>query len=159
MPQRVERKLMAIVPADVAGYSRLMGADEEGTLTRLKAYRHSLVDPTIAEHRGRIIKTTGDGLLAEFPSAVDAVRCAIEVQRGMIAGNVDLPAKTRFEFRMGINVGDMLGHIPLPAKIRPTVPGATSSSFSSTMRTDTPCSTRPAVVGASRKSAGPATLT
>jgi TolB-like protein/cytochrome c-type biogenesis protein CcmH/NrfG len=108
MPQRVERRLMAIVAADVAGYSRLMSADEEGTLARLKAYRHSLVDPTIAEHRGRIIKTTGDGLLAEFPSAVEAVRCAIEVQRGMSAGNIDLPAKARFEFRMGINVGDIM---------------------------------------------------
>jgi adenylate cyclase len=106
--QRVERRLMAIVAADVAGYSRLMSADEEGTLARLKAHRHTLVDPTIAEHRGRIIKTTGDGLLAEFPSAVDAVRCAIEVQRGMIAGNVDLPPKKRFEFRVGINVGDIM---------------------------------------------------
>src|SRR5712692_3225261 len=108
MPQRVERKLMAILAADVAGYSKLMGAEEEGTLARLKAHRHRLVDPKITKHRGRIIKTTGDGLLAEFPSAVDAVRCAVEMQRGMIAGNVDLPPKKRFEFRVGINVGDIM---------------------------------------------------
>src|SRR6266576_2935932 len=110
MPQRVERKLMAILAADVAGYSKLMGADEEGTLARLKAHRHRLVDPKITEHRGRIIKTTGDGLLAEFPSAVDAVRCAVEVQRGMIAGNVDVPPKKKFKFRLGINVGDIMLH-------------------------------------------------
>ena len=110
MPQRVERKLMAILAADVAGYSKLMGADEEGTLARLKAHRHRLVDPKITKHRGRIIKTTGDGLLAEFPSAVDAVRCAVEVQRGMIAGNVDVPPKKKFKFRVGINVGDIMLH-------------------------------------------------
>src|SRR5712691_3744711 len=110
MPQRVERKLMAILAADVAGYSKLMGADEEGTLARLKAHRHRLVDPKITKHRGRIIKTTGDGLLAEFPSAVDAVRCAVEVQRGMIAGNVDVPPKKKFRFRVGINVGDIMLH-------------------------------------------------
>ena len=80
---RVERQLAAVLAADVAGYSRLMGADEEGTLARLKAVRKALVDPTIAAHRGRIVKTTGDGLLVEFASAVDAARCAIEVQRGM----------------------------------------------------------------------------
>src|SRR5437763_14349988 len=78
------RRLAAILAADVAGYSRLMGADEEGTLERLKAYRRQLVDPKIAEHRGRIVKTTGDGLLVEFASVVDAMRCAAEVQRGMI---------------------------------------------------------------------------
>src|SRR5260370_32855082 len=110
MPQRVERKLMAILAADVAGYSKLMGADEEGTLARLKAHRHRLVDPKITKHRGRISKTTGDGLLAEFPSAVDAVRCAVEVQRGMIAGNVDVPSKKKFKFRVGINVGDIMLH-------------------------------------------------
>jgi len=108
MPPRVERKLMAILAADVAGYSKLMGADEEGTLARLKAHRHRLVDPKITKHRGRIIKTTGDGLLAEFPSAVDAVRCAVEVQRGMIAGNIDVSPKKKFKFRVGINVGDIM---------------------------------------------------
>src|SRR5215470_1037685 len=79
---RAKRRLAAILAADVAGYSRLMGADEEGTLARLKDHRHDLLDPKIAEHRGRIVKTTGDGLLAEFASVVDALRCAIEVQRG-----------------------------------------------------------------------------
>jgi len=108
MPQRVERRLMAILAADVVGYSRLMCADEEGTLARLKTHRHRLVDPKITEHRGRIVKTTGDGLLAEFPSAVDALRCAVEVQRGMIAGNVDASQKKKIEFRVGINVSDIM---------------------------------------------------
>ncbi len=81
MKQPVERRLAAILAADVAGYSRLMGADEEGTLDRLKAHRRELVDPKIREHRGRIVKTTGDGMLVEFPSVVDAVRCAVEMQR------------------------------------------------------------------------------
>ena len=106
--ERVERRLTAILAADVAGYSRLMGADEEGTLTRLKAHRRELVDPKIAEHRGRIVKTTGDGLLVEFASVVDAVRCAVEVQREMADRNKDVPAEGRIEFRMGINVGDII---------------------------------------------------
>ena len=88
---RVERRLAAVLAADVAGYSRLMGADEEGTLVRLKAATRSLVDPTIAAHRGRIVKTTGDGMLVEFASAVDAARCAVEVQRGMAEQNADVP--------------------------------------------------------------------
>ena len=100
MKQPVERRLAAILAADVAGYSRLMGADEEGTLAALRAVRRELADPKIAEHRGRIVKTTGDGLLAEFASVVDAVRCAVEVQREMIAPNA---AARRIEFRMGIN--------------------------------------------------------
>src|SRR5215472_1955875 len=86
-PERVERRLAAILAADVAGYSRLMGADEEGTLARLKAHRRELIDAKIAEHRGRIVKTTGDGILIEFPSVVDAVRCAAEVQHGMAERN------------------------------------------------------------------------
>jgi adenylate cyclase len=106
--ERVERRLAAILAVDVAGYSRLMGADEEGTLAALRTVRRELGDPKIAEHRGRIVKTTGDGLLAEFASVVDAVRCAVEVQREMIAGNVAIPAERRIEFRMGINVGDIL---------------------------------------------------
>ena len=85
------RRLAAILAADVAGYSRLMGADEEGTHARLRAHLRELVDPKIEEHRGRIVKNTGDGLLAEFPSAVDAVRCAVEVQRGMVDREPDLP--------------------------------------------------------------------
>ena len=88
---RVERRLAAILAADVAGYSRLMGADEEGVLARLKAARKSLVEPTVAAHRGRIVKTTGDGMLVEFASAVDAARCAIEVQRGLAEQNAAVP--------------------------------------------------------------------
>jgi adenylate cyclase len=104
----VTRRLAAILAADVAGYSRLMGADEEGTLARLNAHRRALFDPKIAEHGGRIVKTTGDGLLAEFPSVVDAVRCAVEVQRGMAERNAAVPAAERIEFRIGINLGDVI---------------------------------------------------
>ena len=105
---RVERRLAAILAADVAGYSRLMGADEEGTLAALRAIRRELGDPKIAEHRGRIVKTTGDGLLVEFASFVDAVRCAVELQREMIARNTAVPAGLRIELRVGINVGDII---------------------------------------------------
>src|SRR3984893_15719235 len=100
--------LAAILAVDVAGYSRLMGEDEEGTLAALRAVRRELGDPKIAEHRGRIVKTTGDGLLAEFASVVDAVRCAVELQREMIGRNAAAPAERRIEFRMGINVGDII---------------------------------------------------
>src|SRR5215470_12355184 len=102
------RRLAAILAADVAGYSRLMGADEEGTLERLKALRHELVDPKIAEHRGRIVKTTGDGLLVEFPSVVDAVRCAVAVQRAATERETILPKDRRIEFRIGVNLGDIV---------------------------------------------------
>jgi adenylate cyclase len=102
------RRLAAILAADVAGYSRLMGADEEGTHAAMLAVRRELGDPKIREHRGRIVKTTGDGLLVEFASVVDAVRCAVEVQREMIARNTDVPVERRLEFRMGINVGDII---------------------------------------------------
>jgi adenylate cyclase len=105
---RVERRLTAIVAADVAGYSRLTGANEEGTLAQLKAHRRALVDPKISEHRGRIVKTTGDGMLVEFASAVDAVRCAVDIQRGMIERNAEVPQEKRIEFRIGINVGDII---------------------------------------------------
>jgi adenylate cyclase len=105
---RVDRRLAAILAGDIAGYSRLMGFDEEGTLRQLKAHRRELVDPKIAEHRGRIVKTTGDGMLVEFVSVVDAVRCAVEVMRGMIERNSDVPPDRRIEFRMGINVGDII---------------------------------------------------
>jgi adenylate cyclase len=94
--------------ADVAGYSRLMGADEEGTLAQLKAFRKTLVDPTIAKHRGRIVKTTGDGMLVEFASAVDAARCAVEVQRGIAGENTEVPQAKRIEFRIGIHLGDII---------------------------------------------------
>ena len=102
------RRLAAIIAADVAGYSRLMGADEEGTLEALKAIRRELSDPKVKEHRGRIVNTTGDGLLIEFSSVVDAVRCAVEVQHAMAERNVDVPPDRRIELRMGINLGDII---------------------------------------------------
>jgi TolB-like protein/class 3 adenylate cyclase len=106
--ERVERRLAAVLAADVAGYSRLMGSDEEGTLARPKAVRKSLVDPAIASHRGRIVKTTGDGMLVEFASAVDAARCGAEVQRGMAEQNATIEQDVRIEFRVGIHVGDII---------------------------------------------------
>jgi hypothetical protein len=102
------RRLAAILAADVAGYSRLMGADEEGTHERLKAHRRELVDPKISEHSGRIVKTTGDGILVEFPSVVDAVRCAAELQRAMIDREAAMPEDRRIRFRVGINLGDVI---------------------------------------------------
>ena len=99
--ERVERRLAAILAADVAGYSRLMSMDEEGTHERLKGHFRELIDPKITEHRGRIVKNTGDGLLAEFPSVVDAVRCAAEIQRGMVDRNAHVPEEKRITFRMG----------------------------------------------------------
>ena len=102
------RRLAAILAADVAGYSRLIGADESGTLERLKAVRRELLDPKIAEHRGRLVKTTGDGLLVEFASVVDALRCAVEVQREMTARDAGVPPDSRIEFRIGINMGDIV---------------------------------------------------
>ena len=104
----IVRRLTAILAADVAGYSRLMGADEEGTHERLKAHLRELVDPKIAEHRGRVVKNTGDGFLAEFQSVVDAVRCAVEMQRGMAERNQETPPERRIEFRIGINLGDVI---------------------------------------------------
>ena len=104
----VERRLAAVLAADVAGYSRLMGADEEGTLARLNAHRREFLEPTIAEHRGRIVKRTGDGILLEFGSAVDAIRCAIQTQRGMAQRNAAVPADRRIEIRIGIHVGDII---------------------------------------------------
>src|SRR5712691_3023491 len=106
--QRVERRLTAIFAGDVAGYSRLMGADEEGTLKRLNAHRREFLEPKIAEHRGRIVKRTGDGVLIEFGSAVDAARCAVEIQRGMAERNTETPADKRMELRVGIHVGDII---------------------------------------------------
>jgi len=106
--ERIERKLAAIVAANVAGFSRLMAADEESTVTRLKAHREALLDPKIAEHGGRIIKTAGDRMLVEFASVVDAVRCAVEIQRGMPERNADVPKEKRIDFRVGVNVGDVI---------------------------------------------------
>src|SRR5438270_236877 len=106
--QQAERQLAAVVAADIAGYSRLMGADEEGTLAQLKACRRDLIDPGIARRRGRIVKTTGDGMLIEFSSPVEAVRWAVDTQHGMIERNADVPDNQRIRFRVGINLGDVI---------------------------------------------------
>jgi adenylate cyclase len=103
------RRLAAILAADVAGYSRLIGADESGTLQALKTIRAELLDPAIAAHKGRLVKTTGDGLLLEFSSVVDALRCATEVQAHMAERYAAMPTDNRIEFRIGINVGDSRG--------------------------------------------------
>jgi adenylate cyclase len=102
------RKLAAILAADVVGYSRLAGSDEDRTLARLRALRSDLIDPTIAVHNGRVVKRTGDGSLVEFRSVVDAVRCAVEVQNGMVERNAGLPPERRIEFRVGIHLGDVV---------------------------------------------------
>src|SRR5215468_10771609 len=99
---RVERRLAAILAADVAGYSRLMGEDEEGTLAQLKAHRREVIDPKISEHKGRIVKTTGDGMLVEFASVVDALRCAMEIQTGMAERTTLSPSNRQIAFRIGI---------------------------------------------------------
>ena len=106
--ERVDRRLAAILAADVVGYSRLMGQDEAGTLRRLRDHRRELIDPKIAEHKGRIVKTTGDGILIEFPSVVEAVACAVAVQRGMVERNAPVPEDQRIVFRVGINLGDII---------------------------------------------------
>src|SRR6266436_810030 len=102
------RRLAAILAADVAGYSRLMGADEEGTHERLKAHLRQLVDHKVEEHHGHIVKNTGDGLLAEFASVVDAVRCAAEIQRAMVDRETEMAEDRRIKFRVGINLGDVI---------------------------------------------------
>src|SRR5690242_8973410 len=99
-----ERRLSAILAADVVGYSRLMGGDEDGTLRSLNDHRRELIDPAVASHRGRVVKTTGDGMMVEFASAVDAVRCAVDVQRGIAERNDPVPPERRIEYRIGINV-------------------------------------------------------
>ncbi|HEX2364408.1 MAG TPA: adenylate/guanylate cyclase domain-containing protein, partial [Bradyrhizobium sp.] len=104
----MKRQLLAILAADIAGYSRLMGAEEEGTLTRLKTCRRELIEPCIAKHHGRIVNTVGDGILIEFTSPVEAVRCGVEMQQGMIDHNASVPDKKRIEFRIGINLGDVI---------------------------------------------------
>src|SRR4030095_10995248 len=106
--ERLERRLTAILAADVAGYSRLMGMDEEGTLAALKKVRREVADPKIAEHRGRIVQTAGDSLLVEFYSVVDAMRCAVEMQREMARRNASMVKERRIEFRIGINLGDII---------------------------------------------------
>ena len=106
--ERVQRRLTAILAADVVGYSRLTRADETGTRARYNAHLNELIDPKIAEHRGRIVKTMGDGFLAEFSSVVDAVQCAAEVQREMPGRNAGVPDEKRIEFRIGVNLGDVI---------------------------------------------------
>jgi adenylate cyclase len=106
--KRVERRLAAILAADVVGYSRMMGTNEEGTLARLNAHRREFLDPKIAEHRGRVVKRTGDGVLVEFASVIDATLCAIEIQHGMTERNAAEPQDKRIELRIGINVGDII---------------------------------------------------
>jgi len=105
---RTERRLAAILAADMVGFSRLTRLDEEGTLARLRALRRDLIDPAISEHRGRLVKTIGDGLLVEFASVVDAVRCALRIQQGMAILNTDMRGERRIEFRIGINLGDVV---------------------------------------------------
>src|ERR671911_1821871 len=106
MAVKVERKLAAILAADVVGYGRLVGADEAGTIARLKALRKEFIEPLIAEYRGRVVKLMGDGALVEFASAVDAVECAAAIQSGIAERQVDLPEDRRIAFRLGINIGD-----------------------------------------------------
>jgi class 3 adenylate cyclase len=106
--ERTQRRLAAILAADVVGYSRLMGANEAGTLAALKAHREELIDSQIAEHGGRTVKLTGDGMLVEFPSAVNAVACAIEIQGKMHERNADVPDERQIEFRIGVNIGDII---------------------------------------------------
>jgi adenylate cyclase len=106
--KRAERRISAILAADIVGYSRLMGADDEGTLAQLKIHHSTLVEPKIKEYRGYIVRTTGDGLLVLFASVVEALRCAIEIQRGMVKRNARVPPERRIAFRMGINVGDVI---------------------------------------------------
>jgi len=130
------RRLAAILAADVAGYSRLMGADEEGTHERLKAHIGELLSPKIAEHRGRIVKNTGDGVLAEFTSVVDAVRGAVEIQREMIERNGNIPPEKRICFRIGINLGDVIAEaedifgdgVNVAARLEPSPSQAGSAS-------------------------------
>ena len=102
------RKIAAILAADIVGFSRLAGADEDGTLARLRALRSDLTDPAVAAHRGRVVKRTGDGLIVEFRSVVDAVRCAIEIQNGMVGRNAGVAADKRIEFRIGVHLGDVV---------------------------------------------------
>ena len=106
--RQVERQLVAILAADIAGYSRLMGADEEGTLAELRSCQTELIGPCITAHHGGIVKTTGDGMLVRFASPVEATRCAVEIQQGMTARNADLPDHKRLQFRIGINLGDVI---------------------------------------------------
>src|SRR5690348_8654768 len=107
-PDGPPRRLAVVLAADIVGYSRLMGADEEGTHARVKRYRRELIDPTIAEHHGRVVKNTGDGFLAMFDSPVEAVRCAIVIQQSMLARNTAFPRPQWILYRIGVNLGDVI---------------------------------------------------
>ncbi len=165
MREPVERRLAAILATDVAGYSRLMGADEEGTLAHLKAHRRQLVDPKIKEHRGRIVKTTGDGMLVEFPSVVDAVRCAVEIQRAMIDRNAEIPEDQRITFRIGVNLGDVIidgddiygDGVNIAARLEALAePGASASRGWCATRSATSSSTRSRTWGSRASRTSPA---
>jgi hypothetical protein len=154
------RRLTAILAADVVGYSRLMGADEEGTHKRLRAHLRELVDPKIKEHRGRVVKTTGDGLLAEFASVVDAVRCAAEIQRGMIDREPEVSEERRIRFRIGVNLGDVIAEehdifgdgVNVAARLEALAePGGSAFRGWCASRPATSCPTR-SRIGASRAS-------
>ena len=145
---RVERRLAAILVADIEGYSRLMGVDEVGTLAALKDHRRDLFDSAIATHHGRIVKTTGDGVLVEFPSVVDAVGCAVGIQRGMASRNSRVPADKRIVFRVGINVGDIIidgddifgDGVNIAARLQTMCePGGFASPAQRTTRSQTSC--------------------
>ena len=147
----VQRRLAAILAADVVGYSRLMNADEIGTLEALKAHRRELTDPAIAAHRGRIVKTTGDGVLVEFASVVDAVGCAVAIQRGMISRNANVVEDPRIVFRIGINVGDIIidgddifgDGVNIAARLEALCePGGRASRVRPTTRSGTSCRSR-----------------
>ena len=131
------RKLAAILAADVAGYSKLASADEARTLARLRALRSDLIDPTVAVHNGRVVKRTGDGSIIEFRSVVDAVRCAIEVQNGMVDRNAGLPPEQRIEFRVGVHVGDRAFPQVLASSSRNAWPDRFSPSRAENSRSDT----------------------
>ena len=158
--RKVERRLAAILAADVVGYSRLVGEDEEGTLERLKVLRRTVADPKIKEHRGRVVRTMGDGLLVEFASVVDAVRCAVEIQREMALRNADLPADRRIEFRIGINLGDIIKDgreitvmaSTSPPASKPWRPRAESASAAWCATRCATSSVLPSTTGASSKS-------
>src|SRR6266436_4986167 len=137
--ERVERRLTAILAADVVGYSRLMGADEEGTLAALKMLRREVADSKIKEHRGRIVHTSGDGLLSEFASVVDAVRCAVEVQREMAARNADVPAERRIDFRIGVVCHERRMSCVRRATVREMKEGPSSSVIRSRSQATASC--------------------
>jgi hypothetical protein len=166
--QRIERRLAAILAADVAGYSRLMGANEVGTLRALKTLRKEIIDPALTAHGGRVVKLTGDGILIEFSSAVDAVACAVEVQRAMARRNADVPPERRIEYRAGVNIGDVIVEgediygdgVNVAARLRPwRSPAASGSRAWSMSRSATSFPTHSPTRGGRRSRTSPARFT